>query len=192
MGKKIGILGGTFDPPHIAHLLIAQESLDACELDEVWFMPTNVPPHKQNEDMANSSDRVEMTRLAISDHGKFRLCTVELDRQGPSYSMDTMEILQNQHPNVQFYFIVGGDMAVSLPTWHGIEKLRKQVTFIVTSRPNYPDDYPFEEELISVNIPEMEISSSDIRERVSREENIRYLVPEAVRKYVGENHLYVR
>ncbi|QQK79656.1 nicotinate-nucleotide adenylyltransferase [Salicibibacter cibi] len=190
MGRKIGLLGGTFDPPHLAHLMIAQESMDACRLNEVWFIPTNIPPHKQNEDMANADDRVEMTRLAIHDRSPFRLCTIELDREGPSYTLDTMNILKQRYPNDEFYFIIGSDMAVSLHTWNGIEELNKLVTFIVTTRPDYDVDSPFEEAFIKVDVPEMELSSSDIRERVSKNESIRYLVPEAVRTYVEENRLY--
>ncbi|SDI34845.1 nicotinate-nucleotide adenylyltransferase [Natribacillus halophilus] len=191
MGRKIGILGGTFDPPHLAHLLIAQESMDACQLDEVWFIPTSTPPHKQNEDMATADDRVEMTRLAIADKVTFQLCTLELNRKGPSYTLDTIDILQQKYPGYEFYFIVGGDMAASLHTWNKIDELRKRLTFVVTSRPHYSLETPFEDELVKVDVPEMEISSSDIRERVHKQESIRYLVPEAVRAYIEENRLYV-
>ncbi|AXF54658.1 nicotinate-nucleotide adenylyltransferase [Salicibibacter kimchii] len=190
MGRKIGILGGTFDPPHLAHLMIAQEAMDACTLNEVWFIPTSIPPHKQNEDMASVNDRVEMTRLAISNRSSFRLCTIELDRKGPSYTLDTINILKRAYANDEFYFIIGSDMAVSLHTWNGIEELKKLVTFIVTTRPDYGVDSPFEEAFIKVHVPEMELSSSDIRERVKNNESIRYLVPEVVRTYVEENRLY--
>ncbi|QQK75795.1 nicotinate-nucleotide adenylyltransferase [Salicibibacter cibarius] len=190
MGRKIGLLGGTFDPPHLAHLMIAQESMDACKLNEVWFIPTSIPPHKQNEDMANADDRVEMTRLAINDRAPFRLCTIELDREGPSYTLDTMKILKQKYANDEFYFIIGSDMAASLHTWNGIEELNKLVTFIVTTRPDYAVDSPFEKDFIKVNVPEMELSSSDVRERVKKQISIRYLVPEAVRTYVEENRLY--
>lgn len=190
MGRKIGILGGTFDPPHLAHLMIAQESMDACNLNEVWFIPTSIPPHKKNEDMASAEERVEMTRLAINNRDPFKLCTIELDREGPSYTLDTINILKRKYPNDEFYFIIGSDMAVSLHTWNGIEELKKSVTFIVTTRPNYTVGSPFEEEFIKVNVPEMELSSSDIRQRVSQKESIRYLMPEAVRMYVEEHRLY--
>lgn len=190
MGRKIGILGGTFDPPHLAHLMIAQESMDACNLNEVWFIPTSIPPHKKNEDMASAKERVEMTRLAINNRDPFKLCTIELDREGPSYTLDTINILKRKYPNDEFYFIIGSDMAVSLHTWNGIEELKKSVTFIVTTRPNYTVGSPFEEEFIKVNVPEMELSSSDIRQRVSQKESIRYLMPEAVRMYVEEHRLY--
>ncbi|WP_227003984.1 nicotinate (nicotinamide) nucleotide adenylyltransferase [Salicibibacter halophilus] len=147
-GEKNRDIGRTFDPPHLAHLMIAQESMDACNLNEVWFIPTSIPPHKKNEDMASAEERVEMTRLAINNRDPFKLCTIELDREGPSYTLDTINILKRKYPNDEFYFIIGSDMAVSLHTWNGIEELKKSVTFIVTTRPNYTVGSPFEESLL--------------------------------------------
>ncbi|WP_238544670.1 nicotinate-nucleotide adenylyltransferase [Geomicrobium sp. JCM 19037] len=135
--RKIGIFGGTFDPVHIAHLILAEQALNECSLDEVWFMPANIPPHKKHEGMADGKDRAHMVELAIQHHPQFKLLRLELARTGPSYTVDTIEHLLQIYPNEQFYFIIGGDMVKSLERWHQIDRLRDMVRFIVTDRPDY-------------------------------------------------------
>lgn len=186
--KKIGILGGTFDPPHLGHLVIANEVLDACNLDEIWFMPNQEPPHKKKSNAISDKDRLSLLKLAIGGHPKFKIEPIELERQGPSYTYETMKILTKQHLDKQFYFIIGADMIEYLPKWHHINQLVKLVHFIGVGRPSYShhSEYPIQ----YVDIPEMEISSSLIRSRLKDGKTIRYLVSDSVRKYIEENHLY--
>ncbi|MFB4161789.1 nicotinate-nucleotide adenylyltransferase [Geomicrobium sp. JSM 1781026] len=190
--RKIGIFGGTFDPVHIAHLILAEQALNECSLDEVWFMPANIPPHKKHEGMADGKDRAHMVELAIQHHPQFKLLRLELARTGPSYTVDTIEHLLQIYPNEQFYFIIGGDMVKSLERWHQIDRLRDMVRFIVTDRPDYSLEKGehISETMLYIHVPQLSISSSDIRSRIKKQQSIRFLIPEEVRSYVEENHLY--
>ncbi|GAK11434.1 nicotinate-nucleotide adenylyltransferase [Geomicrobium sp. JCM 19039] len=190
--RKIGIFGGTFDPVHIAHLILAEQALNECSLDEVWFMPANTPPHKKHEGMADGKDRAHMVELAIQHHPQFKLLRLELARTGPSYTVDTIENLLQIYPNEQFYFIIGGDMVKSLERWHQIDRLRDMVRFIVTDRPDYvlEKGEHISEAMVYIHVPQMSISSSDIRSRIKKQQSIRFLIPEEVRSYVEENRLY--
>jgi nicotinate-nucleotide adenylyltransferase len=185
--KKVGILGGTFDPPHYGHLLIANEVLTELQLDEIWFMPNNIPPHKQKA-VTDSRHRVAMIELAIADHSQFRLETIELERQGPSYTYETMKMLKERYPHVQFYFIIGADMVEYLPKWYKIDELIAFVQFVGVKRPGYSlcTIYP----LIEVEVPTFSVSSSLIRERIKRGKSVKYLLPEAVQSYIEEKGLY--
>ncbi|MBN6888946.1 nicotinate-nucleotide adenylyltransferase [Cytobacillus horneckiae] len=186
--KKVGILGGTFDPPHIGHLIIANEVLHTQELDEIWFMPNQEPPHKVKTNKISNADRVNLLRRAISTHKQFRIETIELERKGPSYTAETMKILTEREKDVEFYFIIGADMVEYLPKWHQIDQLLHLVRFIGVKRPDYNlnSKYP----IIYVDVPEIGISSSLIRQRVEEGKTIRYLVPDEVRVYMKENRLY--
>ena len=186
--KKIGILGGTFNPPHTGHLVIANEVFHALGLDKVWFMPNQVPPHKSIASPVSNSDRLAMLELAIIDNPNFRIETVELDRNGPSYTYETMKILKDMYKEVEFYFIIGGDMVEYLPKWREIDKLLEMVKFVGVSRPSFKDQS--EHDILYAATPQMEISSSMIRERVKEGKNIRYLLPEPVREYIEEHGLY--
>jgi nicotinate-nucleotide adenylyltransferase len=186
--KKIGILGGTFDPPHNGHLLIANEVLNELQLDEIWFMPNQEPPHKQRSDGASASDRVKMLELAIDAHPNFKIEKIELERPGRSFTFDTMKLLKGIYPDYQFYFIIGADMVEYLPKWEKIDVLVKMVQFVGVNRPDYLDGstYP----IINVAVPEMGVASKMIRNRIKEEKTIRYLVPESVRIYIEEKRLY--
>jgi nicotinate-nucleotide adenylyltransferase len=184
---RIGILGGTFDPPHHGHLLIAQETLSALKLDEVWFIPTNKPPHK-SQSKTNTLHRLQMLKLAVADNEQFQVNELELDRNGPSYSIDTMYILKERYPSFSFYFIIGGDMVDSLHTWERINELLELVTFVGVKRPGflYKTKYP----IVEVEIPVFDVSSSLIRNRYKEGKNVRYFLPEKVRQYIEEINLY--
>ncbi|WP_449537050.1 nicotinate-nucleotide adenylyltransferase [Ferdinandcohnia sp. Marseille-Q9671] len=186
--NHIGIIGGTFDPPHIGHLFIASEVLTKLNLSEVWFMPNNIPPHKDRKSYVSDEDRISMLSLAISDQPKFKLELIELEREGPSYTYDTIKILKEKHKDTKFYFIIGGDMVEYLPHWHKIDELVEMVTFVGVKRPGYsfPTQYPVTE----VDIPQLEISSSLIRKRLREKGNTMYVLPEKVRNYIEEKHLY--
>ncbi|WP_232725406.1 nicotinate-nucleotide adenylyltransferase [Bacillus sp. FJAT-44742] len=190
MAIKVGILGGTFDPPHHAHLMIAQEALTECGLDEVWFIPVNVPPHKQRSSTTSNRQRKEMIQLAINDNPFFKLSTIELERGGPSFTIDTIKQLKKENPSHEYYFIIGGDMAEQLDTWHEINALKKLVTFTVAARPPYKSSPPFQEGILIMEAPQLDVSSTDIRLRVKMGKNIQYLVPDSVREYIKERGLY--
>ncbi|WP_217586770.1 nicotinate-nucleotide adenylyltransferase [Lentibacillus saliphilus] len=185
--KHIGILGGSFDPPHTGHLLIAEHVRDALELDEVWFIPTFVSPHKDTL-QTSPNERLEMLDRAINENDQFKLSTVEMERQGTSYTVDTMTLLNERHSDTTFYFIIGADMVAYLPHWHDINKLTQLVTFVGVKRRGYElqTDYP----IVQVDIPMIDISSTDIRQRIKAGKTIKYIVPHAVETYINERRLY--
>lgn len=186
--KKVGILGGTFDPPHHGHLLIANEVLSALQLDEVWMMPNRVPPHKEISGSAKNEDRLQMLKLAIAGNQAFTIQPIELEREGPSYTYDTIKMINKQYGDHQFFFIIGADMIEYLPKWYKIDELVKLVQFVGVARPSYSHEttYP----VLYVDVPLMEVSSSMIRDRLKRGKTVRYLLPEPVIQYIEEHNLY--
>lgn len=188
MVKKVGIMGGTFDPPHLGHLLIANDVQHALSLDEVWFMPNHIPPHKQRDSITNTGLRLEMLEAAIGDQPSFHVQTIELEREGPSYTYDTILLLKESHPTVDFHFIIGADMVEYLPKWHKIEELVNLVKFIGVKRPGYSIETAFP--VIEVETPQFEVSSTLIRQRVKDGRSSHYLVPEQVRRIIEEKKLY--
>lgn len=191
---RTGLMGGTFDPIHAGHLLAAEAAREAAGLDEVWFIPTNVPPHKPQPG-AGARERLEMVRLAIADHPAFRAEEAELDRGGVSYTVDTVAALRERYPERSFYWIVGTDMMNDLPNWHRIEELAAQVRFVCLRRQGEESEEGalpayLREKLLHAPMPPIGISSTDIRERLRGGRSIRYQVPEAVRDYIERNGLY--
>ncbi|WP_134687178.1 nicotinate-nucleotide adenylyltransferase [Brevibacillus migulae] len=190
-GKRIGLLGGTFDPIHSGHLIAAEQARDQMKLDEVWLMPTKIPPHKTRTDIADEQHRLRMTELAAADHPYFRVSDMELHREGPSYTVDTMRAIRQMFPHDEFLFIIGGDMVEMLPKWHRFEELRTIVHFIGLAR----SGAQYNQEAVSsyvtfVEMPAIDISSTMIRQRVRAGISIRYLVPDAVERYIKEHRLY--
>lgn len=188
MKRKIGILGGTFDPPHLGHLIIANEALDQLGLDEVKFMPNYEPPHKERHSGTTIDDRLTMLERAINGHPDFSLETIELYQAGRSYTFHTMKALKEKNPDVDYYFIIGADMVEYLPHWYKIDELVKLVQFVGTNRPTYRLKSPYPVSFIKV--PMIDISSSMIRDRVKQGNSIKYLIPDPVIRYIEENHLY--
>jgi nicotinate-nucleotide adenylyltransferase len=190
--KKVGLYGGTFDPIHTVHLIVAEQARDALNLDEIWFLPAHIPPHKRSRRITADIHRVEMIRLAIADNPRFLLNTVELERDSgqPSYTYDTVRLLKVRHPEVDFYFIIGGDMANYLPKWHRIDELVQMVQFVALARPGYTMENKYMQRVIETEMPQLDVSSTMIREKASAGRSIRYLVPDAVRMYIEEKRLY--
>ncbi|WP_096153317.1 nicotinate-nucleotide adenylyltransferase [Bacillus sp. FJAT-45066] len=186
--RKIGILGGTFDPPHIGHLIIANEVLQRLSLDEIWFLPNRIPPHKLDKSITATSSRVDMINLAIEDNNHFTMNSIELERSGPSFTYDTIVTLKELHPTEDFFFIIGADMVEYLPKWHRIDELMEMVQFVGVKRAGYQLQtlYP----VIEVDIPQIDISSTIIRERRRSGLLFQYLVPAKVHRYIEENNLY--
>lgn len=184
--KKVGILGGTFNPPHIGHLLMANEAYDALQLDEVRFMPNAIPPHKELGG-ATDRQREEMVRLAIAD-SPFTVEMYELEHGGKSYTFDTMAAICAREPDVQFYFIIGGDSIDTLDSWYRIDDLIKLVQFAGLRRPGSEAQthYP----VLMVDAPEINLSSTLLRERFTRGKTVSYLIPKSVEAYIRKEGLY--
>jgi nicotinate-nucleotide adenylyltransferase len=192
---KVGIMGGTFDPVHIGHLIAAQSAAEAIGLDEVWFLPTNVPPHKPQSQGASALQRWEMVCLALAGHPSFKPEDVELRKGGISYSIDTVKQLLSEYPDYRFHYIIGADMVGYLPKWYRIEELAELVTFIGLERPGFTaslEELPetIRRSVVAAPMPRIELSSTDIRARRRSGRTIRYLVPDAVNDYIEVNRLY--
>lgn len=185
--KNIGILGGTFDPIHIGHLLMAEEVYKQLQFDEIWFIPSYTPPHKADATIAGEH-RLKMVELAIQDNDHFRVLDIELTRKEKSYTIHTIQELKQLYPSNQFYFIIGADMVEFLPNWYKIDELVKMVQFVGVKRPGYERKtiYP----IIEADVPQIDISSTVLRNRLNNGELPRYWLPEKVRDYIRENRLY--
>ena len=187
--RRVGILGGTFDPVHIGHLILAQLMRDELDLGEVRFMPTFLPPHKHRPDILPSELRCEMLELALTGCPYFLLSRIEVDRQGVSYSIQTIRRLRRDEPDHEFYFLIGSDALPELAMWKQIDELRQLCRFAALRRPG-ADDGPWPVGMIGVTGPAIDISSSVIREYVRQGRSIRYLVPESVRLFIERQGLY--
>lgn len=186
---RVGLYGGTFNPIHTSHLIVADQVGKALNLDEVLFLPDMIPPHVDEKNAVDASERVDMIQAAIADNPLFGLELAEINRGGVSYTFDTIKFLKQQHPNTDYYFIIGGDMVEYLPKWNRIDELAQMVTFVGVRRPGYETvtKYP----VIWVDAPMIDISSTDIRHRVKAGQSIKYLVPAAVETYIKEHQLYL-
>ena len=196
---RIGILGGTFDPPHVGHLWLATLTADAMGLDRVLFMPAAQPPHKRGRTISPIVDRLLMTRLAIGGNDLFELSTLEVGRAGPSFTVDSMEQLLNTYDDATVYLIMAGDSLAQIDSWHEPERLLSLVEWLVGPRPGTPRPDPdqlrqrFGEAAARIHLlegPSLEVSASEIRERVAAGRTIRYLVPQAVEELIAERGLY--
>jgi nicotinate-nucleotide adenylyltransferase len=187
---RIGLLGGTFDPPHFGHLLVAQEALYQCGLEKIWFIPSSIPPHKINKRITDDAHRIAMVREAITENPYFEISLIEFERAGRSYTIDTIKELKRKFRNDDFYFIIGADMINNLPNWKSIDELIEEITFIGVKRPGYIIESPYQNKIIQIDVPGLEISSSDLRARFQNSHNTRYLLPETVRKYIEVNGIY--
>ncbi len=187
---KIGILGGTFNPIHMGHLILAEEALSKLKLDKLVFVPSFKPPHKEVDSHISPEDRLRMVELAIEDNPAFGISTFEIASKKKSYSIETLKEFKAVYgDNVQLYFITGSDSLKDLFSWKDINDIFKISKFIVANRPGYPvKEVPKEVE--TVVITPIEISSEDIRRRIVEGRPLRYLVPEKVRKYIQEHNLY--
>lgn len=197
---RIGVLGGTFDPPHNGHLAAAEDVAWQLKLDTVLFVPNRKPPHKQDQHVSDAQDRTAMVQLAIADNTRFHLSTVELDREGLSYTIDTLRELRGQLPAAtELYFLVGCDAIEQLHTWREPDAILEEFGLVVMKRPTgsavnwdaaaarFPG---IREQTRVVDIAELEISSKDIRKRVAAGAPIRYCVQPAVERYIREHRLY--
>jgi nicotinate-nucleotide adenylyltransferase len=196
---NIGVLGGTFDPIHIGHLIVAEEARMKLGLTEVLFVPAGQPWLKQDRDITQAGHRVEMVRRGIADNPHFKLATLEVDRPGPSYSVDTLASLQDQlGSEASLFFILGRDTLAGLPLWKEPRKLVEMCRLVVAPRLGSKDlkrlqaDIPgVLDRTIQLDMPLIGISSSEIRQRVIRGLSVRYLVPPGVEEYITEQGIYL-
>lgn len=187
---RIGILGGTFNPIHIGHLILAEEALDKLSLDKVMFIPTFIPPHKTSDALVDANHRHRMIELAIKDNPSFEVSDVELRRKGKSYSIDTLKQVKKIYGKLaKLFFITGSDSLGELCSWKDINDIFRLSQFVVANRPGYPlKELPKECELVLVT--PIEVSSSEIRKRIKDSLSIRYLVTDSVRNYIVKKGLY--
>ena len=212
--NRIGVLGGTFDPLHLGHLRAAEVVRDALALDEVLFVPAATPPHKSGPAVTEAHHRLRMVEAALGVEPWFAVSRVEIERGGPSYTIDTLALLASARPDTRFYFVTGSDAFVEIRTWSRWRELLSRYSFVVHERPGFPlerakavvagepnlrvvegeafgvelrSDRP---EIFLVRRPMLNVSSTEIRRSVREKRSIRYLVPEAVAAYIRENRLY--
>lgn len=196
--KRIGVLGGTFDPPHLGHLIITAEFQYALRLDLVLWVPAGVPPHKTNRLISADADRLAMVRLATADAPGFAVSTIDIDRGGVSYTADLLEMLRAERPGDDFFFLMGEDSLRDLPTWHDPNRICRAAELAVAQRPGVDVDLAAlleslpdcRDRLHFVFPPAIGISSSELRRRVRDGEPIAYQVPAAVERYIDEHGLY--
>jgi nicotinate-nucleotide adenylyltransferase len=195
---RVGILGGTFNPPHIAHLVCAQEAYLQLDLDEVMLIPARIPPHKPVDDEPGAEHRLELCRAAIEGDDRFTVSDLEITRDGPSYTVDTLRTLTRRAPDSELFMIVGGDVAAGLPSWHEPEQVLSLATLAVAKRRGTArarveqalQSLPGGERAVFFRMPRIAISSTLVRRRVRHGEPVRYFVPDAVAKYIERNRLY--
>ncbi|MEI8342289.1 MAG: nicotinate-nucleotide adenylyltransferase [Verrucomicrobiota bacterium] len=182
---KIALFGGTFDPVHHGHLILAREAVEQLQLDRVIFIPNTISPHKQARLTAPPELRMEMVRAAIAGEAEFDSDDLELRRGGQSYAIDTVEEMRRRYPDANLVYLIGEDNAAELHTWRRFEELQRLVQFVVLSRTGHERQHPF-----PVVERDVDISSTEIRKRVAKRASIRYLVPEKVLSIIEKHNLY--
>jgi nicotinate-nucleotide adenylyltransferase len=199
---RLGIFGGTFDPVHYGHLLLAEWCRESCALDEVWFVPAAVAPHKTHHVAAEAAARIEMLKLAIGGHPAFVLSTIETDRGGVSYTVDTLAAIHAQRPDAELFLLMGSDSLADLPQWRAPGQICELATPVVVHRsgnpaPDFSPLAPFVDSIrletireMVVPMPLVELSSTEIRRRAAAGKSIRYQTPRAVEMYIAAHALY--
>lgn len=186
---KIGILGGTFNPVHIGHLILAEEVREKLGLERIIFVPAYLPPHKDNSDIAAADARLTMLKLAIKGNKYFSASAMEIERDGRSYTIDTVREFKKIYPLDELYFITGSDLLKYLDDWKDLAEITKMVKFIVGTRPGYPLE-KIPAYISTVAIRAVDVSAFEIRQAQKENKSFRYLVPEAVYRYIKKKKLY--
>ncbi|MBD5551457.1 MAG: nicotinate-nucleotide adenylyltransferase [Lachnospiraceae bacterium] len=198
--KKIGILGGTFNPVHTAHLIIAEAAREDAGLDDILFVPSGYSYLKDSSEIVPAKDRINMTGLAIEDNPHFALSTAEIDRGGNSYTCDTLMELKERYPNQEYYLIVGADNLFTMEEWKNPEVIFQNAKILAAVRGSKKRadmeekiaelKEKYDADITLLNVRHVDISSSMIREKIAKGRSIRYMLPEKVREYIIKNHLY--
>ncbi len=196
---RMGVMGGTFDPIHHGHLVAAEEARAQLDLEQVIFVPAGMPPHKLDHPISSAEHRLRMVEMAIADNPHFTVSRVDIDRFGPCYTVDTIALLHDEWgPNAEIHFIMGTDSLADILTWHQPERLIRLCRLAVVRRPDYEVDLAELDRLLPgvaarvylLDMPLLEISSTDLQRRVRAEQPIKYQVPPAVEAYIYEHRLY--
>lgn len=193
---RVGLFGGTFDPIHLGHLVLAEQCREQLQLDAVWFIPTGEPPHKPPGSRTPGRLRYEMVQLAIAGHERFRVLELEINRTGPSFTVETLAELHQQHSDASFWWLMGADMLRDFPTWREPERIVTLARIAAVNRGGMalPESLPTRERfgasIDDVAIPAITLAASDLRQRVAQGKSIRYLVPRAVEVFIEEHQLY--
>ena len=198
--EKIGIMGGTFNPIHLGHLKIAKEALRQYKLDKIWFMPNKIPAYKSTHDIIDKKYRIEMVKLAIENNPRFELSTFEMNREGFTYTCDTLELLTNENKEHEYYFIMGADSLVSFNHWKNPHSVAKNCTILAACRDDINDKevdkyiYSLKEEfsaiIYKIKNVHIDVSSQMIREMIKSNKDVSNLLPKKVHNYILENNLY--
>jgi nicotinate-nucleotide adenylyltransferase len=194
---RLGLFGGTFDPIHVGHLILAEQCRESCRLDEVWFVVAGAPPHKPG-DRTSMAHRLEMVRIAIAGHAAFAVSEIEASRPGPHYSVETLDSVRRERPGDELFFLIGADSLADLPFWREPGRIAQLATIVVVNRPGIeevdparmPNLGPGAHPLMSVTIPPIGVASSDLRRRLAEGRSIRYMVPREVEAYIEAQTLY--
>ena len=206
MTKRIGLFGGTFDPPHVGHLALAEWARDALRLDRVLFVPAGRPPHKGRARLTGVAHRVAMTRLAVRGERAFTVSAIEARRDGPSFTVDTLRALRRRAPRVRIFLLMGADSLEEFHTWRDPAGIQAMATLVVADRPGAsgkgaaaarrarrpvrPPGVPGARRVVWLENPALEVSSSAIRARLRAGRTVRYLIPDAVVRYIARHRLY--
>ncbi|PIQ91278.1 MAG: nicotinic acid mononucleotide adenylyltransferase [Candidatus Omnitrophica bacterium CG11_big_fil_rev_8_21_14_0_20_41_12] len=186
---KVGILGGTFNPVHIGHLILAEEVREKLGLDKVIFIPTALPPHKDDVDIALACDRLKMLKEAIKGNKFFAVSDIEIRRQGRSYTIDTLRELKNKFALDELYFIIGSDLLKYLNEWKDLNEINKMVKFVAATRPGYPlEQIPAHIQKLAIRA--VDVSGFEVRECIKGNKSFKYLVPDRVFNYINKRKLY--
>lgn len=197
---RLGLYGGSFDPVHLGHLLLAETCREECELDRVLFLPCSQSPHKPNGAIASGNQRAEMLQFAVAGDPRFGVCRIELERSGPSFTVETLRQLRVEQPDSEFFFLMGADSLADLPLWREPQAILELATIVAVNRGQRPplDLASLETRLGSsvrdrvrfVTMPAIELSATEIRERVRSGRSLRYRVPRAIEEYIRQSGLY--
>ena len=185
---RVGILGGTFDPIHIGHLIAASSVYEALNLDSVVFIPAGDPWQKRDRDLSPGHQRLEMVKLATENDDRFQVSDVEIVRSGPTYAVDTVREWKRLNPSDELFWIVGSDALSGIPNWHECEAFVSEVTIVAVNRVGQNDSVPFD--FVSVDMPEVRISATELRDRFTNGLDTQYLVPKNVSQYISDQGLY--
>lgn len=186
---KIGILGGTFNPVHVGHLILAEEAREKLALDKIIFIPASLPPHKDNLDIAPAADRLRMLKLAIKGNKFFAVSDIEIERKGRSYTIDTLRELKDRFIYDELYFIIGSDLLKYLNEWKDLNQINKMVKFIAATRPGYPlEEIPSYIQKLAIRA--VDVSGFEVRRCIKESKSFRYLVPDRIFSYINRKKLY--
>lgn len=199
---RLGVFGGTFDPVHLGHLILAEQCREQAKLDQVLFVPAALPPHKQQQPLTPFAHRAEMLTLAVSGHAAFRVEELEKERAGPSYTVHTLTQLHEHRPGDELCFILGSDSVPDLPSWYQPRRILELATLLVVARADWPtfsapelkaklqlaDEFPLRYQIVEA--PLITIASRDIRKRVAEGRSVRYMIPRAVEAYIEDKGLF--